>query len=169
MILVTGAAGRLGQRVVQLLIDRGDDVVGTDVRPLEDSPSPFIEADLCDTDRVTELVADADALIHMGAIPGPRQGEPYEIYRNNGQSTFNIMMAASQRGLRRVVFSSSAFAVGWAPEPSWFVPKYLPLDEDHPLMPFEPYGMSKQIGECFGEMIARSSDTSVVSLRFTNV
>ena len=169
MILVTGAAGRLGQRVVQLLIDRGDNVVGTDVRPLEDSPSPFIEADLCDTDRVNELVANADAVIHMGAIPGPRQGEPYEIYRNNGQSTFNIMMAASQRGLRRVVFSSSAFAVGWAPDPSWFVPKYLPLDEDHPLMPFEPYGMSKQIGECFGEMIARSSDTSVVSLRFTNV
>ena len=169
MILVTGAAGRLGQRVVQLLLDRGDGVVGTDVRPLDASPSPFIEADLCDTDRVSELVADADAVIHMGAIPGPRGGEPFEIYHNNGQSTFNVMMAASQQGLCRVVFSSSAFAVGWAPDPSWFIPKYLPLDEDHPLMPFEPYAMSKQIGECFGEMIARSSDTSVVSLRFTNV
>ena len=103
MILVTGAAGRLGQRVVQRLVDRGDDVVGTDARALDDTPSRFVQTDLCDTARVTDLVAQADAVIHMGAIPGPRQSEPYEIYRNNGQSTFNIIIATSERGLRRVV------------------------------------------------------------------
>ena len=48
-------------------------------------------------------------------------------------------------------------------------PLYLPLDEDHPMMPFEPYGLSKQVGETIGQMVARSSATSVVSLRFTNV
>ena len=106
MILVTGAAGRLGQRVVQRLVDRGDDVVGTDARALDDTPSRFVQTDLCDTARVTDLVAQADAVIHMGALPGPRQSEPYEIYRNNGQSTFNIIIATSERGLRRVVFSS---------------------------------------------------------------
>ena len=59
--------------------------------------------------------------------------------------------------------------MGWAADPAAFVPQYLPLDEDHPPMPFEPYGLSKLVGEKIGEMVARSSSTSVVSLRFTNV
>jgi nucleoside-diphosphate-sugar epimerase len=46
---------------------------------------------------------------------------------------------------------------------------YFPLDEAHPIMPFEPYGLTKQVGEDIGRMIARNSDTTVVSLRFTNV
>jgi nucleoside-diphosphate-sugar epimerase len=169
MILVTGAAGRLGGRVVKCLMDRGYDVLGTDRVPYEDSPSEFVEADLCNVEQATKLVADAESVIHMGAIPGPRSEDPYRIFENNGHSTFNIMMAAAARKLRRVVFSSSAFGVGWAPDPRAFVPLYLPLDEAHPMMPFEPYGLSKQIGECIGEMVARSSATSVVSLRFTNV
>jgi len=169
MILVTGAAGRLGKRVVQLLLERGYEVLGTDRIALDDAASPFVQADLCDADQATKLVSDAEAVIHMGAIPGPRAEEPYEIFRNNGHSTFNVMMAAATSKLRRVVFSSSAFAMGWAADPGAFVPLYLPLDEDHPTMPFEPYGLSKQIGECIGEMVARSTATSVVSLRFTNV
>ena len=122
----------MGSRVVQVLLDRGYDVLGTDRRPKEDSPSPVGEADLCDAEKVTELVADVEAVIHMGAIPGPAGDAPYEIYQNNGQSTFNIMMEAAERNLRRVVFSSSAFGMGWAPDPKAFVPLYLPLDEDHP-------------------------------------
>ena len=169
MILVTGAAGRLGQRVVKLLLAAGHEVLGTDKRAFGKAQSPFVQTDLCDAHRVADLVSGAEAVIHMGAIPGPYGGGPQEIYRNNGESTFNVMTAAAECGLRRVVFSSSAFAVGWAPDPTAFVPLYLPLDEDHPLMPFEAYGMSKQLGECCAEMIARNSSTSVVSLRFTNV
>ena len=59
--------------------------------------------------------------------------------------------------------------MGWAHDGAAFVPLYLPIDEDHPMMPFEPYGLSKQVGETIGQMVARSSATSVVSLRFTNV
>lgn len=169
MILVTGAAGRLGRRVVKRLLDSGRDVLGTDRVAFADSPSPFVTADLCDEKKVGELLADAEAVIHMGAIPGPRLDAPYEVFDNNGRSTFNIMIGAAALKLRRVVFSSSAFAMGWAPDPRAFVPHYLPLDEQHPPLPFEPYGLSKQIGECIGAMIARSSATSVVSLRFTNV
>ena len=82
---------------------------------------------------------------------------------------FNVTMSAAELGLRRVVFSSSAFGMGWAHDGKAFVPRYLPLDEEHPMMPFEPYGLTKQVGEDIGRMIARSSDTTVVSLRFTNV
>ena len=91
------------------------------------------------------------------------------IFDNNVQSTFNLMMSAAEMGLRRVVFSSSAFGMGWAHDGAAFEPIYLPLDEEHPMMPFEPYGLSKQVGEDIGKMIARNSTISVVSLRFTNV
>ena len=169
MILVTGAAGRLGGSVVHLLKDRGDEVVGTDQRPKPDGfPCEFAEVNLRDRKKTSELVADADAVIHMGAIPGPG-GDPAETFDNNTLSTFNVMWAGQQHKIRRVVFSSSAFGMGWARDPAAFIPKYLPLDEDHPMMPFEPYGLTKQLGECIGAMVARSSATSVVSLRFTNV
>ena len=78
------------------------------------------------------------------------------------------MMAASDEKIQRVVFSSSALAINWEPYPLGFVPKYLPLDEEHPLMPFDTYGLSKQIGENIAEMISQTSSMSVASLRFTN-
>ena len=170
MILVTGAAGRLGTRVVRLLVERGDEVVGTDQHPApEGFPAPFHERDLCDRAATEALVADADAVVHMGAIPGPSGGAGERIFDNNVTSTFNVLWAAQAHGLRRVVFSSSAFGMGWSPDPAAFVPRYLPLDEEHPMMPFEPYGLSKQLGEEIGRMVVRSSSTTVASLRFTNV
>ncbi len=169
MILVTGAAGRLGSRVVCLLLDRGYEVLGTDRVEVENSPSPFVRADLCDPEQIPALLADAESVIHMGAIPGPGGGTPLEIFNNNVQSTFHLFLAASRQNVRRIVFSSSAFAMGWAKDPKAFIPLYLPLDEDHPMMPFEPYGLTKQIGECIGDMLSRTAETSVVNLRFTNV
>jgi len=168
MVLVTGAAGRLGRLVVLRLIDKGYCVLGTDREVFEDSPSPFVQAELCDMAQANALLVNVEAAIHMGAISGPGTDE-YETFRNNTLSTFNIMWAAMNQNLSRIVFSSSAFGMGWAHDPSAFVPFYLPLDEEHPMMPFEPYGLSKQIGECIGEMVARSATTSIVSLRFTNV
>ena len=174
MIVVTGAAGRLGggrlgARVVRLLRDRGYEVLATDKVPAEDPSMELAVGDLLDRAMVERLLEGAEAVIHMGAIPGPELAEPREIFENNVQSTFNVMMTAAEKGMRRVVFSSIAFGMGWAWEGATFVPLYLPLDEEHPMMPFEPYGLSKQLGENIGEMIARSSATSVVSLRFTNV
>lgn len=168
MILVTGAAGRLGKRVVQCLIDKGYDVLGTDRVPYDASPSPFVQADLSDPQKSAALLTGIEAVIHMAAIPGPG-GDGYQTFENNVQSTFNVLWAAADRKIHRVVFSSSAFAMGWAHDPRAFVPQYLPLDEQHPMRPFEPYGLSKQVGECIGEMVARSSTTTIVSLRFTNV
>lgn len=169
VILVTGSAGRLGGRVVSLLLEKGYEVIGTDLRLHPDSPCPFFEGNMCDRELAAKLVSQAEAVIHLGAIPGPHGDDPEVIYENNVFSTYNLLTLAAEQGLRRVVFSSSAFAVGWADDPRAFVPKYLPLDEDHPLMPFEPYGLSKKVGESIGEMVASSSSTSVVSLRFTNV
>ena len=79
MIVVTGAAGRLGRRVVQRLIGKGYDVLGTDRVPHSESPSPFVQVDLCNAEKTTELLTDAEAVIHMGAIPGPRGDTPHEV------------------------------------------------------------------------------------------
>ncbi len=169
MIVVTGAAGRLGRRVVERLVAEGADVLGTDKVPCEDLPAPYLQADLCDVSQAMAVLNRAESLIHMGAIPGPMRHGPHEIFENNVQSTFNILMAAAAQNLRRIVFSSSAFGMGWAHDPRAFVPNYLPLDEDHPMMPFEAYGLSKQIGECIAAMICRDTSMSIASLRFTNV
>ncbi len=169
MIVVTGAAGRLGRRVVQLLVDQDKEVLATDQLVADDLPAEFVRCDLVDAKAVEGILKDAEAVVHMGAIPGPLREDPRAIFTNNVTSTFNVMMSAAELGLRRVVFSSSAFGMGWAHDGNAFVPLYLPLDEEHPMMPFEPYGLSKQVGEDIGRMIARSSNTTVVSLRFTNV
>ena len=146
MILVTGAAGRLGNRVVQRLVDEGREVVGSDRRPCpENFPTTFIETDLCDHTSAWHVSDGADAVVHMGAIPGPG-ADPDETFHNNMMSTFHVMRAAQEHGTRRIVFSSSAFGMGWAHDPAAFVPDYLPLDEDHLMMPFEPYGLTKQLG-----------------------
>ena len=169
MIVVTGAAGRLGRRVVRLLVEQGREVLATDQVAADGLPAEFVRCDLVGAEAVGRILEGAEAVVHMGAIPGPQREDPRVIFDNNVASTFNVMMSAAELGLRRVVFSSSAFGMGWAHDGSAFVPLYLPLDEEHPMMPFEPYGLSKQVGEDIGRMIARSSDTTVVSLRFTNV
>ena len=169
MIVVTGAAGRLGRRVLQLLADQGREILATDQVEADDLPAEFVRCDLGNAGAVHDVLKGAEAVIHMGAIPGPSRAEPRVIFENNVPADFNVMMSAAELGLRRVVFSSSAFGMGWAHDGNAFVPRYLPLDEEHPMMPFEPYGLTKQVGEDIGRMIARTSDTTVVSLRFTNV
>ena len=169
MIVVTGAAGRLGRRVVQLLVDQGRDVLATDQVQADDLPAEFVPCRLQSAEAVDNILRGAEAVVHMGAIPGPSRAEPREIFENNVSADFNVLMSAAEQGLRRVVFSSSAFGMGWAHDGNAFVPLYLPLDEEHPMMPFEPYGLTKQVGEDIGRMIARNSATTVVSLRFTNV
>ncbi len=169
MIVVTGAAGRLGRRVVQLLVDQDREVLATDQLAADDLPVEFVRCNLGDAKAVEDILRGAEAVVHMGAIPGPSRAEPRVIFENNVACDFNVMMSATELGLRRVVFSSSAFGMGWAHDGNAFVPLYLPLDEEHPMMPFEPYGLTKQVGEDIGRMIARNSSTTVVSLRFTNV
>jgi len=188
-IVVTGAAGSLGKMVVKELLEKGYQVVGTDRIDFPESTTDFIKADLCNAHEVAPLLKGAQAVIHMAAIPGPSRIlpigcdpthadnqqiilediDPIILYENNVKSTFNIFQEAARQNMRRVVFSSSAFAVGWAHDPLAFIPRYLPIDEDHPLVPFESYGLSKQTCENIASMIARSSSVSFVSLRFTNV
>ena len=112
MIVVTGAAGRLGRLVIRRLVDRGYEVLATD--RVGGLPAKFVQIDLGDPESVGQMLKGAERVIHMDTIPGPTRDEPRQIFDNNVGSTFNVMMAAEELGLRRVVFSSSAFGMGWA-------------------------------------------------------
>ena len=115
MIVVTGAAGRLGRRVVQLLVDQGRDVLATDQVNADDLRAEFVQCRLQDAEAVDGILKGAEAVVHLGAIPGPSRAEPRVIFENNVSADFNVMMSAAELGLRRVVFSSSGLRHGVGP------------------------------------------------------
>jgi nucleoside-diphosphate-sugar epimerase len=169
-VVVTGAAGRLGRLTVKELLDHGYSVCATDRVP---PPSPlgcrFLPAELTSAASVYNLFRGAEAVIHHGAIPGP-SGHPQPVtFENNVLSTYNVLEAAGVLGLRKAVFASTVFTLGWVEEADRYWPRYVPIDEAHPLTPFEAYGLSKVIGEEIAGAVSRRTGMSIVSLRIMNV
>src|SRR5262249_43171714 len=72
---------------------------------------------------------------------------PEAVFGNNAMGQFHVFEAAARLGIRRVVSASSFAAYGMSFPDRPFAPDYLPLDEDHPLAPQDPYGLSKAVGE----------------------
>lgn len=168
-IVVTGAAGRLGRKVVSDLISRGYTVFAVDRERPETLQCRFLPADLTDPAVAVDILTGADAVIHLAAIPGPVSQPSSVTFRNNVLSTWNITEAAAAIGLQKIVFASSVFTLGWHESPTAYWPKYVPVDEEHPLTPFEPYGLSKAIGEDIIATASRRTGIPAVSLRIMNV
>jgi nucleoside-diphosphate-sugar epimerase len=105
-----------------------------------------------DLGQVMEAAAGTDAIVHLAAVHNPHVAPTNVVFDINVIGTFNVHHAAFRLGIPRVVSTSSNAAVGWAYSEGAFLPDYLPIDEDHPLRPIDPYGLSKQVGET----IARS-------------
>ncbi len=161
-ILVTGGQGRLGRAVTQQLIDRGDTPVTVDIR----SGVNGRIADVTDTGQLLGVAAGCDAVIHCAAIPSPEQNPPEVIFETNVIGTFAVLQAAALAGISRVVISSSLSALGgaWATPPH--PPRYVPVDEEHPLEVEDPYGLSKAINERTAEMFHRRYGMTIAALRF---
>ena len=85
MIVVTGAAGRLGRRVVRNLLDQEIEVLATDQVAADDLSTDFVLGDLLDATKVESLLKGAEGIIHMGAIPGPLRADGHVIFDNNVQ------------------------------------------------------------------------------------
>lgn len=168
-ITVTGGAGRLGRMVVDDLLARGYEVLAVDrVRPATVARR-FLQLELTDAAAVYDALRGQDAVVHLGAIPGPTSAPQSTTFRDNVLSTYYVAEAAAALGLKKLVFASSLFALGWAEDADRFWPKYVPVDEDHPLTPFEAYGLSKQVGEDICAAMSRRTGLSCVSLRITNI
>lgn len=167
-VAVTGAAGRLGRTVMARLQDTGREVIGLD-RIDPGGQGLIIVSDLCDLGQVCGVLADVDGVIHLGAIPAPIGHPPDVVFRNNVLGQFNVYEAAAILGINRVVDASSVSALGFPWQHRWSEPFYLPIDEAHPLLPQDAYGLSKAVGEQIAAAYCRRTGGSAVSLCFSTI
>jgi nucleoside-diphosphate-sugar epimerase len=169
-VAVTGGNGFIGEVTLAHLADRGYRTANlARGKRREDVADEYRRTDLEDAGEVYGSLAasDADAVIHLGTIPAPTRNPGYVTYRNNVDSTYHVLEAATELGLEAVCVASSINAMGCAYQDEPTEIDYLPVDEDHPLTPRDPYAVAKHAMEVTADGFGRRSDApQVASLRF---
>jgi UDP-glucose 4-epimerase len=169
-VLVTGARGKVGAAAAGELLRAGHEVITTDLGPPvheRELPgeAPYLQADLTDAGAAYALVRDVDAVVHAAAIPDPVHHAPHVVFSNNVLSGFNVVEASVRAGVGRLVNLSSETVPGFIFAERSFLPPYLPLDEETPCRPQDPYGFGKHVIEQWCEAAVQRSDLSAVSIR----
>ncbi|MDT0330268.1 NAD-dependent epimerase/dehydratase family protein [Nocardiopsis lambiniae] len=157
-VLVTGGAGRLGRSVVSGLAARGHDVTSVDiVEHTHASGAVGVRADLLDPAARADAFERArpEAVVHLAGIAVPFARPDVETLQVNTGLAWAVLGEAVERGARCAVAASSPTVYGYN-TPSWR-PRYLPLDEEHPVEPWHAYGLSKAIVEQTVRALARTS------------
>ena len=168
--LITGAAGFIGSSLARALLQRGERVRGldnfstgkreniADLARLE-----FRAADLLDLAAVTEACRGVDYVLHQAAIPSvPKSvADPASSNRANVDGTVNLLIAARDANVKRVVYAGSSSIYGESPT--------LPKSEDMPPDPISPYAVSKLAGELYMTSFHRVYGLETVTLRYFNV
>lgn len=168
-IVVTGGSGRLGGHVVQELLDHRYEVLSLDKVAPKNPVCPSWIADLRSSGSLYEALSGAGAIIHLGAYQKPGLVPDTETFSNNITATYNVLKAAADLGVKRVVIASSIATYGFIYAPKIWPPDYLPLDEEHPCRPQDPYGLSKLLGEKVADAFTATTPMTVLSLRFPGV
>jgi nucleoside-diphosphate-sugar epimerase len=167
-VVVTGGAGKAGRAVVHDLLEHGYDVLSVDLlRDPKLTERQQLVADLTDYGEAVDALKGADAVVHLAAIPAPGLQPDELTFRVNITSTYNVFAAAQLLGLHRVVWASSETTLGLPFERE--LPRYAPIDEEHPPLPESSYALSKVASEEMGRQFSRWSGTPHVGLRFSNV
>ncbi|OGL73298.1 hypothetical protein A3E39_01145 [Candidatus Uhrbacteria bacterium RIFCSPHIGHO2_12_FULL_60_25] len=166
--LVTGGAGFIGSHLAKRLIADGHrvriiDNLSTGRRERVPEAAEFIQADFTKLHEIKPHFAGVDGVFHVGALPRiPFSIEhPIEAAQANIFGTLNVLVAARDAGVKRVVYSASSSAYGAQPE--------LPLRPDMPVNPLNPYALHKQVGEVFCRHFSFFYGLETVSLRYFNV
>lgn len=147
LVLVTGAAGLLGRYIVQELVQAGYAVRGFDLIA-GDTECEWMTGDVTSAEDVARAVAGVDAIIHAAARANIWSGTGEEIMLTNVMGTWQLFEAARQASITKVVFCSSDSVVGYTVrEGAMRPPRYMPVDEEHPLQATDPYALSKILGE----------------------
>lgn len=171
-VLVTGAGGFIASHLVERLTKQGAQVraftrynsrndVGMLrlIAPEVFSQIEIVRGDLRDNEAVRNAVRGVDTVFHLGALIAIPYSyvNPREVIDVNTMGTVNVLMAARDFGLRRVVHTSTSEVYGTA--------QYVPIDEAHPLQGQSPYSASKIGADKIAESFYRSFDVPVVTLR----
>ncbi len=168
LYVVTGGAGFIGSHLVEALRARGESVRVADnfssgLRSNIPAGVEVIEGDLATPGVAARAVTGADYVLHMAAVPSvPRSvADPIGTNHDNVDATLQVLVAARDARVRRVVFSGSSAEYGDSPE--------LPKREDMAPTPVTPYGLQKLIGEQYCRMFTSLYGLETVSLRYFNV
>jgi nucleoside-diphosphate-sugar epimerase len=162
-VLITGAAGGVGQLLLPGLADAGGGLPLrlTDLREIPDPPpgAQLSYGDLTDPDFAATVAAGVDAVVHLAANPDPDAGWS-QLRGPNVDAVAVLLAAARAAGVGRVVLASSAHAAG-----GYYRPGTLPIDPAWPAHPCCGYGATKVFGEALGRVYADTGALSVVCLR----
>ncbi len=150
-ILVTGGSGHLGGAILKAL---APDAVSFDLKPPRDD-APYIQGSILALDELRRAMTGMTALVHVAAIPNPRDQPPEVVFDTNVRGAWHAFHAAAEAGIKKAVLISSECATGLCYQEGDHPPDYLPIDEAHPLRPNEVYGLSKVAAETVAASFAR--------------
>ncbi len=171
LYLVTGGAGFIGSHIAEALVKRGDRVRVIDNLMTGKRENmahltgklEFIEADIRDAAATRQAMEGVSIVFHEAAVPSvPRSvAEPQLNHEANVNGTFNVLMAARDAGVKRVVFAASSSAYGDT--------EVLPKVETMMPNPLSPYAAAKLVGELYCQTFTRVYGLETVALRYFNV
>lgn len=169
--IVTGGAGFIGSHIVEELVRRGESVKVIDnfSSGKKENLEPFarnvevISADLTNVPDLDRIFSGTDYVIHQAAIPSVPKSivDPVRSHDANVNATFNVLIAARDAGVKRVVYASSSSLYGDSPT--------LPKHEEMKPNPLSPYGAQKLFGEIYCQVFTKSYGLETASLRYFNV
>ncbi len=167
-MIVTGGAGFIGSHLSEELLKQGYEVVVVDnlyqgKKERVPKGAELIVEDIRNFDALVKIFSGADTVFHLAAIPRVPFSIEYPAETNdvNINGTLNVLRAAKDAGIRRVVYSASSSAYGEQTK--------LPLTEDMIPMPIHPYGVQKHVGELYCKTFSTIYGVETVCLRYFNV
>jgi nucleoside-diphosphate-sugar epimerase len=142
--VVTGGAGRLGRSVVAVLAAAGHEVVSVDRAEVPGLPAIQVVRELADAASLVDVLRAhrPDAIVHLAAIAVPFSAPDDVIFRTNTSLAFAVLDAAKQAGVGTVLIASSPTVIGYNAPTGW-APTALPIDEEHPVAPWNAYALAK--------------------------
>src|SRR5258708_9703456 len=112
--------------------------IAFDLKPPHDD-APFIQGSVLSLAEIESAMRGVEALVHVAAIPNPRDRPPEVVFETNVRGTWNAFHAAARAGVKTAVLISSECAPGLCYQQAEFPPEHLPIDEPYPLLPAEAY------------------------------